>query len=216
MMKNLLKKELTLALHPTAPIFLALSAMLLIPSYPYLVAFFYTGLAVFFMCLNGRENNDVQFSMLMPVAKRDVVRARFTVVVGLQVLQVLLAIPFALLRQSLPPEGNSAGMDANAALFGCALVMYGGFNLIFMCGYYEDVSKVGVPFLKANVWILIWIGVVEVSVFTVPFVRDRLDTTAVEFLPERLIVLAVGIVVSAVLTWLAYRRSVVLLEKQDL
>ena len=58
-MKNLLRKELVLALHPTAPLFLALSAMLLIPNYPYLVAFFYTGLGVFFTCLNGRENDDV-------------------------------------------------------------------------------------------------------------------------------------------------------------
>lgn len=52
-MKTLLQKELRLALHPTAPLFLCLSAMLLIPNYPYCVVFFYTSLAVFFICLTG-------------------------------------------------------------------------------------------------------------------------------------------------------------------
>jgi hypothetical protein len=46
-MKNLLRKEIFLSLHPTAPIFLILSMMLMIPNYPYYVVFFYTGMAVF-------------------------------------------------------------------------------------------------------------------------------------------------------------------------
>ena len=50
-MKELLKKEFTLALHPTGWLFLGLSAMVLIPNYPYYVIFFYTGLALFFTCL---------------------------------------------------------------------------------------------------------------------------------------------------------------------
>ena len=86
-MKHLLLKELRLALHPTALIFLGLSAMLLIPSYPYLVVFFYTGLAVFFTCLNGRENKDVTYTLLLPVSKADVVRARFLVVMLLEAAQ---------------------------------------------------------------------------------------------------------------------------------
>ena len=215
-MKSLLKKELTLALHPTAPIFLALSSMLLIPSYPYLVAFFYTGLAVFFMCLNGRENNDVPFTMLLPVAKRDIVRARFTVVIGLQVLQVILAVPFAVLRQRIMAEGNSAGMDANLALFGCALILYGGFNLVFFGVYYKDVNKVGKAFLLSSVWVFLWIGIVETCVFTVPFVRDRLDTTGGQYFTEKLLMLAAGAVIYAVCTALAYRRAVESFEKLDI
>ena len=215
-MKYLLKKELTLALHPTAPLFLMLSSMLLIPSYPYLVAFFYTGLAVFFMCLNGRENNDVPFTMLLPVAKRDIVRARFTVVVGLELLQILLAVPFAFLRQTIMAEGNSAGMDANMALFGCALILYGGFNLVFFGVYYQDVNKVGKAFLLSSVWVFVWIGIVEACVFVVPFVRDKLDTTGGQYLTEKLLVLAAGTVIYAVCTVLAYRRAVESFEKLDI
>ena len=72
-MNKLLKKELALAMHPTAPIFLALSVLLIIPNYPYYVTFFYTSLAIFFTCLNGRENNDVYYTLLLPVPKRSVV-----------------------------------------------------------------------------------------------------------------------------------------------
>ena len=75
-MLRLLQKEIRLAMHPTVPIFLLLSAMLLIPNYPYYVAFFYTGLGVFFTCMNGREQHDIAYTLLLPVCKRDVVRAR--------------------------------------------------------------------------------------------------------------------------------------------
>ncbi|MBQ2668749.1 MAG: ABC-2 transporter permease [Clostridia bacterium] len=215
-MKNLLKKELRLAMHPTAPLFLGLSAMLLIPNYPYLVAFFYTGLAIFFMCLNGRENRDIPFTMLLPVAKRDIVHARIWFAVIQQLLQMLLAIPFAVLNIRLYPEGNAAGLDAGMALFGCAFILYGGFNFIFFTGYYKDVSKVGAPFLLASTWVFVWIGCVEASSFLLPFSRDFLDTPDPQYLPQKLVVLLIGAVVYAVLTALACRKSIILFEKQDL
>ena len=46
-MKNLMRKELVLAMHPASVLFLLLSAMLLIPNYPYYVICFYTAWAPF-------------------------------------------------------------------------------------------------------------------------------------------------------------------------
>ena len=46
-MKNLMRKELLLAMHPASMLFLLLSAMLLIPNYPYYVICFYTCLGTF-------------------------------------------------------------------------------------------------------------------------------------------------------------------------
>ncbi|MGN0477838.1 MAG: ABC-2 transporter permease [Hominenteromicrobium sp.] len=215
-MNNLLKKELKLALHPTAPMFLALSAMLMIPNYPYLVAFFYTGLGVFFTCLLGRENDDVGYTLLLPVSKRDVVRARFTVVTVLQLLQLLAAVPFAVLRQKLIPAGNLAGLDANIALFGFAFVLYGGFNLIFFSVYYRDVRRVGMAFIWSSVWVFLWIGLVETCTHLVPLMRERIDTPDPAYLPEKLVILAVGLAVYVLLTGLAYCRTTGLFEKQDL
>lgn len=69
-MRQLLYKEFKLATHPTMYIFLLLSAMVLIPSYPYYVAFMYMCLAMFFTFLQGRETNDLFFTAMLPVRKK--------------------------------------------------------------------------------------------------------------------------------------------------
>ena len=49
-------KDLRLAAHPMMYVFALFGAMLLIPSYPYTVVFFYGLLGIVFAFLNGREN----------------------------------------------------------------------------------------------------------------------------------------------------------------
>ncbi|MBQ1252638.1 MAG: hypothetical protein IIY02_06955, partial [Firmicutes bacterium] len=56
----------------------------------------------------------------------------------------------------------------------------------------------------------------EVPVHILPLFRDRLDTVGPQFLGEKLVVLAVGIVCYVLLTWLAYQTAVKNFEKQDL
>lgn len=215
-MGKLLKKEIKLALHPTAPIFLMLSSMLMIPNYPYLVVFFYTGLAVFFTCLTGRENHDIDYSMLLPVAKRDIVKARMLLVVLLELAQLLVAIPFAILRQAVIPEPNAAGMDANMALLGFALVQMGLFNAVFFRTYYRNVQKVGVSFLRSTVVTFVYVAVVEASTYAIPFVRDVLDTPDPAHWEAKLLTLLIGFALFAMLTWLTCRRAQQDFERQDL
>ncbi len=215
-MNNLLYKELRLTLHPTAFIFLALSAMLLIPNYPYYVTFFYTGLAIFFTCLNGRENHDISYTMNLPVRKKDIVRARFLVVVILQLSQAILAIPFAILRQMMPLPGNLVGMDANIAFFGLSFIMMGLFNLVFFHIYYDDVEKVGKAFGMASVVMGLYMLIMETLTHAVPFFKDQLDTNDPQHLVPKLMVLGTGLAFYAAATLLAYRRSVRTFEALDL
>ena len=98
-MKNLMRKELVLAMHPASVLFLLLSAMLLIPNYPYYVICFYTCLGTFFICLTGRENRDIEFTALLPVRKTDLVRARVFTVMLMQLAQLVIAVPFAVFRE---------------------------------------------------------------------------------------------------------------------
>lgn len=215
-MIRLLTKELRLALHPTAPIFLLLSAMLMIPNYPYLVVFFYTGLAVFFTCLTGRENHDIDYTMLLPVAKRDIVRARILLVALLEMAQLLLAIPFAILRQRLIAAPNAAGMDANITLFAFALVEMGLFNQVFFRSYYRNVQKVGTSFLKSSAAVFVFIAAMEAMTHALPFVRDVLDTPDPDHLLVKLLALLIGAALYAAMTWHACRASERTFEKQDL
>ena len=215
-MKNLLKKEFALAMHPTAPIFLMLSAMLLIPNYPYYVVFFYTGLAVFFTCLTGRENHDIDYTVQLPVAKRDVVRARFAFVLILEGVQMVIAVPFAMLSQSLPVSGNEVGMDANLSLFAFSLVLLGLFNLIFFSIYYKNVRQVGKAFVVSSSVVFLYIIVLETLTHMVPFLRDQMDTPDPQYLPQKLLVFAAGLLIFSLLTLTSYRRAVKCFEAQDL
>lgn len=121
-----------LSLHPASVMFLCLSSMMLIPNYPLFITFFYTSLGVFFICLTGRENKDIDYTMALPVRKRNIAGARILLVVLLEAAQLLLAVPFAVLRGVLVPESNAVGMNANAAFFGFALLMFGLFNFSFV------------------------------------------------------------------------------------
>ena len=107
MILNLMRKEFKLSLHITSFLFLAFGLMLLIPSYPYYVAFVYTCLAVFFTFLNCRENHDIFFSSTLPVKKSDIVLARCLSVAAIQSLSVLIAVPFGIIGARINPNGEN-------------------------------------------------------------------------------------------------------------
>lgn len=215
-MKDLLKKEFTLALHPTSWLFLGLSAMVLIPNYPYYVIFFYTGLGLFFTCLTGRENQDVLFSLLLPVSRRQVVQARMITAMLLELATLLLTGLFSLLRRALPLGENAAGMEANLALLGLSLIVLGLGHVAFFGVYYKNVQRVGVAFLWCALAEFLAIGVLEGLAHAAPLFRDRLDTPDPAFLQEKLLTLVLGLAVYGILTAIAYVRAVRNFEKQDL
>ncbi len=215
-MKNLLIKEFRLTMHPTSVLFLCLSAMLLIPNYPYGVAFFYTGLAVFFTCLSGRENNDVFYTMTLPVEKKDIVGARILHVCILQLLQIVIAVPFAVIRGKFNLPGNAVGMDANIAMFGFAFIQYGLFNLTFLVPYYRNVKNVGKSFALSSVFVFLFICFSEAATNIFPFFRDKLDTPDPQFFGYKMMILAIGIILFSLLTLLTYAKAVKLFRVQDI
>lgn len=215
-MKNLIYKEFRLAMHPTALIFLGLSFMLIIPNYPYYVTFFYTGLGVFFTCLGGRENNDVSYTLNLPVRKRDTVKARILYAAIIETIQVVVAVPFAALRQSMPIAGNQVGMDANIAFFGLSFIMMGIFNFVFFTMYYKNVDKVGKSFAVAATLDFVYMAIAETCTHIVPFFKDTLDTPDTENLFPKLAVLLTGIFIFALLNTAAYFKSAKSFEKIDL
>ena len=215
-MIKLVKKDFVLAVHPTAYIFMLLSSMLLIPNYPYLVVFFYTSLAIYFTCLSGRENNDIFYSLMLPVKKSDIVGSRIATAVILELMQMALAVPFAVLRGILNIPANQAGIDANIALFAEGLIMLGLFNIVFFTSYYRNVNRVGASFVLGSATSFIFILVTEVLNFVLPFVRDRLDTPDPMYIGEKLMLLAVSVVIFACLSFAAVKISKASFEKFDI
>lgn len=134
----------------------------------------------------------------------------------LEMIQLAVLIPLSIVSVLINPDGNAAGMDANPALFGLGLVMYGVFNLIFFTAYYKKVTKPGVPFFIAAV-IMFVIMFVEIFVsILVPFYAEVIDTPGMENLPYKMIYLLAGIIIYVILTLVAYKISVKRFLKQDL
>lgn len=215
-MKNLLIKEFRLSIHPAMFFFLAFGLLLLIPSWPFFIAFGYLLISItniFFLC---RSNQDVFFSASLPVRKRDIVLARVCSLSVLELSQIVVAAPVALLRSVLYPLGNDAGMNTNFAFFGFVLVMYALFNVILLPGFYKTAYKVGIPLLLGTLAAVGFAGAVEALMATVPFLRENLNAVGAGGLLGQLIVLAAGIGVFALLTTIAYRLSAKRFEKVDL
>lgn len=214
-MKTLLYKQLRLACHPMTPVFCLSGIMLLIPNYPYSVAFFYVTLGLFFTFLNMREQKDIYYSALLPLRKRDTVRAAVAFTVLVELLSVVITALFCLLSAKLQPgKDNAVGMDANLMLLGAGFVLYGVFNLVFFVCLYRSGYKVGAAYLKANLALWPMMLLAEaLPHFPSLLWLNRVDTQAnLRQIP----ILLFGIAVFAVLTILAYRRSAGLYERVDL
>ena len=213
---NLLKKEFRLCMHPTAPMMLALCALILTPAYPYAITCFYMTLAIFFTCLTSRENHDAAYTACLPVSRRDMVRGRMGLACILELAQLLVCLGFIFLRPVTGSTENSAGMDANIAVIAEGLIVFGLFNVLFFPRRYKDITKVGPPFILAGAAVFLYITLSIVSTYAVPFVRDVLDTPDPEHLAEKLIFLACAVAAYALLTFFGFRLSVQRFEKVDL
>lgn len=197
-MKKLLKKEFTLAAHPTNYIFPALSALILVPNYTFYVIFFYTCLGIFLMCLSGRENRDLEYSLLLPVGKADIVDARLLFCAMLEIAQLLLTAVFSAVRSIIGMAPNAAGIEPNASFFGLSLIMLAIFNHVFFSMYFMDPGKVGRAFVAASAAMFGFICAAEASVFAVPFMRSVIDAPDPEHPLPKLMILTAGIAIYSV------------------
>ena len=158
---TLLKKEWKLVMMPVPLLFLLLSALVLVPNYPYYVTFFYTTLGIFLMLQSARENRDLYYMALLPVTKREMVKARFLLVLSVEGLQMLVCIPFLLLRASYGELKNAVGIEANIAFLGLSLVLLGLFNRIFFPMHYKNAYDLGKPFVVSSAVLAVFIFVLE-------------------------------------------------------
>lgn len=214
-MKALLYKEFRLVCHPMTPIFCLFGVMVLIPNYPYTVIFFYVMLGLFFTFLNIREQKDIYYSALLPVPKRDTVKAGCAFVVIIQVLSLVVLIPCSLLAAHLQPgKDNLVGLDPNAALLTAGFLLYAVFNGVFLPSFYANGYKVGIAFLKAVIPTTLAMGALEaLPHFPALTWLDDLDAaTQVRLLPY----FVAAVLLYGIGTVLTFRRAAAQYEKVDL
>lgn len=208
-LKNLIYKEIKLVVSPAAYLFPILTVLLLIPSYPYIVGFIYfiISLQITFQCTLG--NKDEQFTAMLPVPRRDFVKARCITVVYIEALQILYAVPFALLTSFVINRGgNPIGLDANFALFGIVLFGMGVFNLVFLPKFFKTGYKFGIPLILAMIAFVAVVVACECIIGIVPAVNNVIDGLAASNIGYQIGVFFVGLAVFVGLLILSYKLSV--------
>ena len=213
-MSELLYKKLRLAAHPSLYVFMCMGALLLIPAYPYSVVFFFGCLGLFQSFMFDRETRDVFYTALLPVRKGDVVRGKLLLAVFVQLVQLVLSLPFAFLRTLYLPEGDPVGMEPNIAWYGFSLMVYGVFDLVYFTQFYKTAYQAGVSFLIALIPVTLGIIAIESSVHFPGL--GWLDAMNGPALVRQVPILLAGTAVYAAALVLAYRAGGRRLERVDL
>lgn len=154
-MKQLVKKEFTFTALPLCYLFLLFSGMTMIPGYPIAMGSFFLCLSLFQSMMNSREQNDLSYTLLLPVSKADVVKANYLFCVGMQLLFFLLCAVLTAIRASFLSETavytQNAMMNANPAYLGNLLLVFLSFNVLVLGGYWKTGYALGKPFVYFSI-----------------------------------------------------------------
>ena len=217
-MLNLLRKEISLAASPLSYLFIAAGVMFLIPGYPILCGAFFVTLGIFQSFQSMREANDIVFSALLPIAKRDVVKGKylfscFIEFCGFVVMEIATLLRMTALSD-VSAYKNNALMNANPFALGLVLVIFGFFNLIFIGGFFRTAYKFAKPFVSYIVTAFIMIGTGE-ALHHFPGL-GRLNAFGFEHIGLQICFFSSGAAIYALLTFLSYKSACRHFEKIDL
>lgn len=217
-MRNLLYKEFRLATPLLTFLFLGFSLMTFIPGYPILCSAFFVCFGVFQGYQMGREDNDILYSVLLPVRKTDVVKAKYLATVVLQMTAFILCMFFTVIRMTFLSDSQvyktNVLMAANPVFLAFELIIFMAFNVIFLGGYFKTAYVIGKPFLIFIVANFTMIGFAE-ALHHFPGLEwmNALDFSYVWY---QMVILGVAFILYVVVTIAACRASQKRFEKIDL
>lgn len=227
-MKALLYKEFKLAMHPICYVFVfAFPLMMLIPSYPLGIGFIYvlSCYPILFLGANkGQQSNDLLFSTLLPVRKKDIVLARIITVIIIQVAYMLLMSalwPLAhYFRQVIVSSGGlesayqvGISLDGFVSLLSFGVIAFAIADLMFFPIYYRNGKSIVMSTLLT---ILVFVVFIGITTILLPIVSDAYgDLFSNSPIWLQFIFLAGAILISFVVHLAVYKMSAKKLEKVD-
>lgn len=217
-MKNLLLKEMKLALSPLSFLFIAFSFLTFCPGYPILVGGFFVCLGMYQSFLSVRENNDILYTALLPVRKADAVRAKYLSCLVIEGCAFLIGSAVTLLRMTLLSDvaayRSNVMMNANLVFLGWLLLLYGCFNAIFICGFFRTAYRIGRPFIVFIIVAFLIVGIGE-TLIHIPGL-SALNAFGFDHIGLQLGCLAAGLAAFLLLTLLSEKTAERYFEKIDL
>jgi len=215
---KLFSKELRLSASVLSYLFIFFAFMTMIPGYPILMGAFFVSFGIFHSFQFGRESNDIMYSALLPVSKKDVVRGKFAFCVFIEMCGFAVMAALTVLRMTVFSRSavylSNALMNANLVFLGFALLIFGCFNLVFTSGFFKTGYYFGKPFVKFIIAAFVITAAGE-SLHHFPGF-EALNAFGTEHLGLQLCCLAAGAVLYAVMTAAALKLSEKRFERIDL
>ena len=217
-MNALLRKEMRLSALLLTYLFVGFAVMTLLPGYPILCGVFFITLGIFQSFQNAREANDIVYSALLPIAKRDGVKGKYQFVLlielcGFAIMAILTAVRMTALADS-PVYRQNALMNANPFYLGVALLIFGLFNAIFVGGFFRTAYSIGKPFIVHIIVTFLVIGVAE-ALHHFPGL-EALNAFGFDHIVLQIALLLGGALLFVACTWFSYRRACADFERIDL
>ncbi len=217
-MKAMLKKEMRLSALLLTYLFIGFGVMTLLPGYPILCGVFFITLGIYQSFLSAREANDIIYSALLPVAKRDVVKGKFAFVIlielcGIFIMMILTGIRMTVLADAAVYRQNPL-MNANPFFIGTALFLFGLFNVIFVGGFFKTAYALGKPFIIFIIIAFTVIGIAE-TLHHIPGL-EALNAFGTDHFSLQISLMMLGTLLYLLMTKLACDKACRNFEKIDL
>lgn len=217
-MSVLLRKEIQLSSLLLTWLFIGFGVMTLIPGYPILCSVFFITPGIYQSFQSAREANDILYSALLPVAKKDVVKGKYQFVMMVELCGFALITVLTLLRMTVLKDSSiyrqNALMNANLFYLGAALFVFGLFNGIFVGGFFRTAYKLGKPFVIYIIAAFLMIGVFE-ALHHFPGLA-AVNAFGFDHIILQSSLLLGGVLFYTGITYLSYRKACADFEKIDL
>ena len=217
-MRNLLLKEIKLSSSIIVYLFMLFGLLFFVPGYPILCGVFFSTLGIFKSFEYAREANDIVFSSVLPVSRKDIVKGRYCFVCLIELGTLLLMSVITLLRMTLfvdsPAYRNNFMMNANMFAIGAAFVIFALFNIIFVRGFFKTAYKTGKPFIIYMIIAFIFVCIFE-TLHHIPGL-SLLNSFGFENMTSQILLLITGIVIWILMTLVSYKKACNLFNKIDI
>jgi hypothetical protein len=208
-MYNLFIKELKLNIQPFYYLLPWITgAFMLIPGWLYFVVFLYFFFFTIPSIYSGyKTQNDLVFSLMLPVSRNDIVISKILVVVFLELLHLLAAVTFGFIHLKLYPNFIYLFFGPSLGFWGLSFIMLGVFNLIYFPVYYKNSYHYG----PAMIW-----GIIGASIFATicewigvknPYIYELFKGMGRSNVASHLIILFMGILLFISFTFLSMKIS---------
>ncbi|MCM3746971.1 ABC-2 transporter permease [Paenibacillus pasadenensis] len=216
-MYNLLIKELRLGVHPFFYLMPFLTgALMLIPGWLYfLVILYFCFLTIPNMFAGYKTQNDLIFSSMLPVTKKDIVKARIYVIVLLELLHLVVAMIYGAISVRFFPELVYYFFKPTFGFWGLCFVMIAIFNLIFISMYYKTAYKYGAATFASIAGAMLfatgaeWLSIENAAIY------EFFKGAGSDQLANHLFVFMAGIVIFALFTIIAYYIAIKRFQKVE-